>query len=66
MIAGKAYIGPLADLWSCGVVLFALVCGYLPFEDSNTAQLYQKILSGLHGFYIKNKNSQICNFILDI
>ncbi|KAJ1417025.1 kinase-like domain-containing protein, partial [Ochromonadaceae sp. CCMP2298] len=46
MIAGKKYVGPLADLWSTGVILFALVSGYLPFEDANTSVLYKKILSG--------------------
>lgn len=46
MIAGKKYMGPLADIWSMGVILFALVCGYLPFEDPNTAALYKKILAG--------------------
>ncbi len=46
MIAGHSYFGPIADMWSIGVILFALVCGYLPFEDPNTAQLYKKILSG--------------------
>eukprot|EP01035_Chromulina_nebulosa_P017420 gene17420-22971_t len=46
MIAGKKYEGPLADIWSIGVILFALVSGYLPFEDPNTSVLYRKILSG--------------------
>lgn len=46
MIAGKKYLGLNADLWSCGVVLFAMICGYLPFEDSNTTQLYKKIIAG--------------------
>jgi serine/threonine protein kinase len=46
MIAGKRYEGLKADLWSCGVILFAGVCGYLPFEDSNTNTLYKKILAG--------------------
>lgn len=46
MIAGKKYVGPLADIWSMGVILFALVCGFLPFEDPNTAVLYKKILAG--------------------
>jgi tRNA A-37 threonylcarbamoyl transferase component Bud32 len=48
MIAGKKYKGPLADLWSVGVILFAMVCGYLPFEDNNTSQLYKKILRGAY------------------
>ena len=46
MIAGKKYFGPTADIWSIGVILFALVCGFLPFEDANTSVLYKKILAG--------------------
>ena len=45
MIAGKRYIGTNVDIWSCGVILFAMICGFLPFEDPNTSQLYKKILS---------------------
>ena len=33
-------------MWSLGVVLFALVCGFLPFEHDNTSELYKKILKG--------------------
>jgi 5'-AMP-activated protein kinase, catalytic alpha subunit len=46
MIAGKRYQGINVDLWSCGVILYALICGYLPFEDPNTSALYKKILAG--------------------
>lgn len=45
MIAGKKYSGLMSDIWSCGVILFAMVCGYLPFEDPNTNLLYKKILN---------------------
>lgn len=31
MIASKKYNGLEVDIWSCGVILFAMVCGYLPF-----------------------------------
>jgi 5'-AMP-activated protein kinase catalytic alpha subunit len=46
MIAGKKYQGLNADIWSCGVILFAMICGYLPFEDPNTSVLYKKITAG--------------------
>ncbi|KAJ1639085.1 carbon catabolite derepressing protein kinase [Pavlovales sp. CCMP2436] len=46
MIAGKRYNGPAADIWSLGVCLFAMLCGYLPFEDGHTPTLYRKILNG--------------------
>lgn len=43
MIKGQKYYGLNTDIWSSGVVLFAMVAGYLPFEDKNTSKLYQKI-----------------------
>lgn len=46
MIAGKKYDGTKADIWSWGVILYALVWGFLPFEDHNTAALYKKIMNG--------------------
>lgn len=39
----KGYDGATADLWSCGVILFVLLAGYLPFEDDNVMNLYKKI-----------------------
>ncbi|XP_038720588.1 CBL-interacting serine/threonine-protein kinase 23-like [Tripterygium wilfordii] len=43
VINNKGYDGAKADLWSCGVILFVLMAGYLPFEDNNLMSLYKKI-----------------------
>ncbi|XP_073143494.1 CBL-interacting protein kinase 23 [Henckelia pumila] len=43
VINDKGYDGAKADLWSCGVILFVLMAGYLPFEESNLVTLYKKI-----------------------
>merc|ERR1712125_154435 len=48
MIADKWYVPSLCDIWSCGVILFALVCGFLPFEDPNHSELYRKILAAAY------------------
>ncbi|KAG6490841.1 CBL-interacting protein kinase 29-like [Zingiber officinale] len=44
----NGYDGAKADIWSCGVILFVLVAGYLPFNDPNIMSLYRKIYCGHH------------------
>ncbi|CAK9135874.1 unnamed protein product [Ilex paraguariensis] len=43
VIGRKGYDGAKADIWSCGVILFVLLAGYLPFHDSNLIEMYRKI-----------------------
>ena len=44
MVSGQRYNGYMIDVWSTGIILFAMVCGYLPFEDNNNEILFEKIL----------------------
>ena len=48
MVQALAYQGFTVDIWSSGVTLYAMICGYLPFEEQQTALLYQKILKGYY------------------
>ena len=45
MVRGQKYNGFLIDIWSTGIILFAMICGYLPFEDNNNDLLFGKILN---------------------
>ncbi|PRQ48236.1 putative protein kinase CAMK-CAMKL-CHK1 family [Rosa chinensis] len=46
ILINRGYNGATADTWSCGVILFAILSGFCPFDDKNLAVLYHKIYKG--------------------
>ncbi|KAM6586032.1 hypothetical protein CsatB_013034 [Cannabis sativa] len=46
----KGYDGAKADIWSCGIILFVLLAGYLPFQDENVMKMYRKVFKAQYEF----------------
>ena len=46
MLMGMPYQAPFVDIWSAGIILYAMLCGYLPFEGENNEKLYENIMKG--------------------
>lgn len=46
----KGYDGAKADIWSCGVILFVLLAGYLPFRADNIMKMYRKVFKAEYEF----------------
>ena len=42
----REYLGPPTDIWSLGVLLYAMICGSFPFKGLTESELYKKIIAG--------------------
>ena len=62
MVTGRKYSGSSVDIWSSGIVLYTMVCGFLPFEDDNQNILFGKIAKGL--FSLPSFLSSSCKDLL--
>jgi serine/threonine protein kinase len=69
VISGNLYAGPEVDVWSCGVILYAILCGTLPFDDESIPNLFKKIKSGMYSlprYYHQCRRLWTCDMLASV
>uniref|UniRef100_A0AAQ4PXM0 Acetyl-CoA carboxylase kinase n=1 Tax=Gasterosteus aculeatus aculeatus TaxID=481459 RepID=A0AAQ4PXM0_GASAC len=68
VISGRLYAGPEVDIWSSGVILYALLCGTLPFDDEHVPTLFKKIRGGVFYMpeYLTRPVASLLKFMLQV
>ena len=61
-----SYQAPFVDIWSTGIILYAMLCGYLSFEGENNEKLYENIMKGEFEIinYLSDKTKDLIKKIL--
>ena len=65
MLTGKSYTTS-ADIWSAGVVLYAMTFGRLPFDGNNIQKLVSKIVLEEPNYDQNNNNNDISDELVDL
>ena len=68
ILKGEKYKGVEVDIWSSGIILYAMLCGYLPFEDKDNENLFKKIIKGDFNTpkYLSNYAVDLLHMILNV
>ena len=66
MIKGYKYNGFAVDIWTTGIILYGMLCGYLPFEEKDTKALFKKIIKCkvIYPKYVTNNAQSLLRRIL--
>ena len=63
MLEGHEYNGEATDVWSCGIILYAMLCGTLPYSESTEEIIVKKIKT--HDYVIPNYLSKDAKDLLN-
>ena len=68
MVLGNKYSGRKIDIWSCGIIIYVMICGYLPFEAPSSMLLFRKIVECKVDYpdFVSDDAIDIMNKILEV